>query len=322
MANIAILNYCNLNCPYCFANKFITEEKKQLITMEELDTILNFLSHSDNIGRIGIIGGEPTIHPNFEEIFKKISKFANKNNIPTTTFSNGIELYNYARLYDINNRVLINLNHPDIVGEEKWKKIILTLNTFKALNSLEYLTLGINLYPNIIDYKYIIDICKKYGLKKIRCSYVAPTCNYSNSIKEEYYKTAKTLFLNFVKDCNNANIDIHLDCNHIPLCYFSEEEKVLLNKNVSGWHNLCNPVIDITPDMKATACFGAYDLIDLNQFDNIQEAENYFLLKKMYPKRLLNFEGACKECKKFNNLSCQGGCLAFSKQIKEEKDEP
>ena len=40
-------------------------------------------------------------------------------------------------------------------------------------------------------------------------------------------------------------------------------KKIILNKNVTGWHNLCNPVVDITPDMKATACFGAYSLIDL-----------------------------------------------------------
>lgn len=97
----------------------------------------------------------------------------------------------------------------------------------------------------------------------VRCSYVAPTCNYNNIDKDEYYLNAKNLFLNFVKDCENEQIEVHLDCNNIPLCYFSEEEKIILNKNVTGWHSLCNPVIDITPDMKATACFGAYDLIDL-----------------------------------------------------------
>jgi len=39
MANIAVLNYCNLKCPYCFANEFI-EENKQFITDEQLDDIL------------------------------------------------------------------------------------------------------------------------------------------------------------------------------------------------------------------------------------------------------------------------------------------
>lgn len=317
MANIAILNYCNLQCPYCFANKFITEEKKQFITDKELDDILNFLSHSTNFGRIGIIGGEPTIHPKFEDVFTKISNFAEQHNVSTVTFSNGIELYNYAKLFNKQNNVLINLNHPDIIGEEKWNKINLTLNTFKALNNLDHITLGINLYPDIIDYQYIIKMSKKFGFRTVRCSYVAPTCNYNNIDKDEYYLNAKNLFLNFVKDCENEQIQIHLDCNNIPLCYFSEEEKIILNKNVTGWHNLCNPVVDITPDMKATACFGAYSLIDLKQFDNIQEAENYFLLKKMYPKRLLNNGGKCQECKKFLNLSCQGGCLAFTKNSEE-----
>ena len=63
--NIAITNYCNLKCPYCFANKFI-ESEKQSITEDQLDKILDFLFYS-NLNKykhkIGIIGGEPTLHP-------------------------------------------------------------------------------------------------------------------------------------------------------------------------------------------------------------------------------------------------------------------
>ena len=90
MPNIAFLNYCNLQCPYCFANKFITEEEKQLITEEQLLTILDFLDQTP-CNRIGIIGGEPTLHPCLAEYidicFDRLYDLKN-----VTIFSNGIYL--------------------------------------------------------------------------------------------------------------------------------------------------------------------------------------------------------------------------------------
>ena len=78
--NIAITNYCNLNCPYCFANKFIDSEKQSL-NENQLDKILDFLFYSKLNKykyRIGIIGGEPTLHPQFQDIVNKIVSICNK----------------------------------------------------------------------------------------------------------------------------------------------------------------------------------------------------------------------------------------------------
>ena len=52
----------------------------------------------------------------------------------------------------------------------------------------------------------------------------------------------------------------------IPACYFKEDDVALIKKNVSHWKTLWKPVIDITPDFKATCCCGAYGLIDYNFF--------------------------------------------------------
>ena len=311
MANIAINNFCNMKCPYCFANEFI-EEKKEMINEEQLDKILLFLKNSTILNRIGIIGGEPSIHPNFISILKKIQNLAAEKNATVRIFSNGLELYNYINLFNNNTLTLLNVNHPNIIGINNFNKIKLTLYCFKEQRKMNQVDIGINLYPKLSDYNYIIDLANKFNFSKIRCSYVAPACQYQGVNKTEYYNNAKPLFLNFVKDCKKNNIQINLDCNHIPFCYFSSEEKELMNGTVGGWHNLCNPVIDITPDFKATSCFGAYELIDLNNFNTLEEVENYCLFKKMYPRRLQNNEGKCAECQKFINLSCQGGCLAFT----------
>ena len=75
MPNIAVTNFCNLSCPYCFANEFIAESDKQYLTQEQLITILNFLTTSSrSLGKIGIIGGEPTLHPNIKNLIESVCK--------------------------------------------------------------------------------------------------------------------------------------------------------------------------------------------------------------------------------------------------------
>ena len=311
MANIAINNYCNLQCPYCFANRYITEEEKQSISMEQLDKILEFLGRT-TVGRVGIIGGEPTLHPNFSQILERVYQFCVDKNTRCSIFSNGIRLHEYVRLFRDRIGCLINVNHPDVVGESNWNNIIKSLDRIKLCSSLENINLGVNLYSTLRDYDFIFSLAHNYYKDHIRVSYVAPTCRFSDVDKESYYEEAKEVFLPFVEKAVEEGIRIKLDCNHIPRCYFSDKELGLIDSVVEGFHDYCEPVIDITPDFKATACFGAYELFDINKFENIQQVERYLRFKKLYPLSESNCGGKCSTCSKHDNLSCQGGCLAFA----------
>lgn len=311
MANIAVNNYCNLRCPYCFANRYITEEEKNSITIEQLDRILEFLGRT-HPGRIGIIGGEPTLHPEFTDILKRVNEFCDAYNVNSVIFTNGIHLHKYVRLIGERMNCLINVNHPTVVGESNWNSMIKSLNRMVACSNIQRVNLGINLYPDLEDFDYIFDLLKKYKKTTVRVSYVAPTCEYKDVDKDTYYTDAKKLFLPFVERAKSECISVHLDCNHIPLCYFDDDERALLEGVVDGYHDYCSPVIDITPDFQCTACFGAYELISLEKFENIDEVMRYISYKKMYPLVEKNCTGKCKTCSKHENLSCQGGCLAFA----------
>lgn len=312
MANIIITNYCNLSCPYCFANKHIKETEKENITLEQLENIFQWLAKTP-INRIGLIGGEPTLHPNFDLILKATIDFCEKNNTYGLLFTNGIELEQYIHLLTPRIKILINLNHPDILKEDKWNKLQNTLKSLEKNNMLKQVSFGINLYHDIKTYNYIFDLLNQYGKYELRVSYVAPTNKYLTFNKEEYYLKAKQIFLPFMEQAKQNNIIIKIDCNHIPNCYFSEKEQefldsCLLEKN----SDYCQPVIDITPNFEGTACFGAYELINLHQFENIKEAERYFYFKIMYPKVLHNNTSKCNNCQKYQTMACQGGCLAFA----------
>ena len=317
MPNIAIIDYCNLKCPYCFANDYIQNNQPKTISIEELYKIFNFLKKGiQPNNRIGIIGGEPTLHPNFKEILNEIITFSKDYHLrPPTVFSNGILLGQYSFLFNHDATALINLNHPDIVGNTKWSQIEYSLKNLEAAGAFDNkrITIGINLYENMKDWSYIFEIAKKYNLSEIRCSVVAPTCNIVYNTKDTYYENNKQLFLNFVKDANQNNIIVRLDCNSIPLCYFSDDEKTLIYQTVKNFKSYCTPVIDITPDYKAISCFGVGIPVDLNDFENLEHLTRYFQMKQINSLIKNNKIGKCKDCPKIDNFSCQGGCLAFAK---------
>lgn len=312
MANIAINNYCNLQCPYCFANRYITEEEKQSITSEQLNHILEFLGRSI-VGRVGIIGGEPTLHPDFANILTNVREFCESRNTKCTVFSNGINLYEYTRLFKENVGCLVNINHPDVLGESKWKELIRSLDRFSVCRSIDNINLGVNLYKDLEDYDFIFELATRYNKNTIRVSYVAPTCKFSGIDKDGYYERAKEIFLPFLEKASSNYLKVRLDCNHIPRCYFTDEELCFMDSVVEGgYRDYCEPVVDITPDFQATACFGAYELFDLSGFENLEQVTRYLKYKKLYPLAESNSGGKCSDCPKHKNLSCQGGCLAFA----------
>lgn len=323
MPNIAMNNYCNLSCPYCFADSFLADSQKENITPDQIIKIFDFLETSNkSIGRVGLIGGEPTLHPQINDIINIAKEFAIRCNSRVCIFSNGIYLNNIINKIDSQCTVLINLNEPKIIGQKNWEKILINLNRIKALNLTQNVELGINIYPDIRDLEYIFKAAKMIYAKTIRCSYVAPSKLYSTSNKDEYYTHAKNIFLKVCQIANDYNIKLGLDCNRIPTCYFTNAElefiKSVINIKQKDKDDLinqiCYPVIDITPDFHATSCFGTYELVDLNDFETYDELEEYFSKQILDPLKEKNTANdKCQECDCFKNKTCQGGCLGFAK---------
>lgn len=310
MANIVITNYCNLQCPYCFANKMMTLDKKQDITLDQLDRILNWLGKSNNESyHLGLIGGEPTLHPQFNLIINRFNEFFTKHKGNMTLFTNGLNLDKYISLIPENMFILININQ---LSNNLIDKLIKNLDLFNSLELFkEKITLGCNICSDIQDYSFFWDIIDRYSdIKKVRMSVVAPTKQEQKKNKDKYYNDMKPYLLDFIKEAQKRNITIDNDCNQIPKCYFKDPYFFgIFNKPK---YFICYPVIDITPNFFATSCFGISEFVDCNHFETINELSQYFMLKILPKKIEFNNTGKCNQCKEFIYGKCQGGCLAFS----------
>lgn len=313
MANIAIVNYCNLKCKYCFADDMICEES-QSISLEDYRTILSFLARTPK-NHVGIIGGEPTLHPRFKDILKETNKYCREVNTSATLFTNGIELDEYLPFIGERIGILINCNTPEYQPSDLFKKQRDTLDHLHELSWFDKkANCGCNIYPKCEDYGYMWDIVDRYHLDHIRTSVVSPAATFAEwrKNKEGYYNLMKPIFLQFCKDAIKHNCKLNLDCGHIPMCYFDMDEADLVREACTNTdQDFCEPVVDITPSFKATACFGSYDPVDIRDFNNLFELERYLLIKKSLPKAEANCTGKCTTCKKHKLLQCQGGCLGF-----------
>lgn len=315
MANIAITTYCNLRCPYCFADDMIEQTHKN-IDLDQFRRILNWIARTPN-NHIGLIGGEPTLHPQFSEILKEVNTYTRELRTTATLFTNGIHLDKYVP--EIGNMIglLINVNAPENMRPENWRKLNETLEHLNLLGwfvpGRARANIGCNLWPDRSNYDFIWDIVDRYKIDHVRVSVTAPITNEYRSRKQWYYSAMKPIFLKFVNQAKERNVRLGADCNQIPDCYFTKEEKDLIYSIMDGRHGgICNPVVDITPDFTATACFGAYDPVDCSQFETLIDLERYLLHKKTYPRVQANCTGKCTHCRNHELLICQGGCLAFA----------
>lgn len=324
MPNIAITTYCNLHCPYCFADTMINTEDIKNISLEQFKFILDWLEKDKDImaHSIGLIGGEPTLHPQFKEILKITDTFLTKHNLSNgTLFTNGVYLEQYLPYIPSNMQILLNLNTPKAMTITQWFSIEKTLKKLYVLGWLgtPKTTIGCNICMEIDDYSFLWDIVDKYNIKHVRVSVTAPTKSEYQNDKDKYYLDMIPKFIAFVKEAEKRNVQLGRDCNFIPDCYYSNEEDLMLvNQILKNPHPErpphCGPIVDITPDFKASSCFGAYELVDCAQFQNYSELVYYLLHQCVIPKFKNNNTGKCESCDKHKTMQCQGGCLSFAKK--------
>jgi MoaA/NifB/PqqE/SkfB family radical SAM enzyme len=69
--NFYINTVCNLQCSYCYARKNLDWNK--IIKFDQIKKIIPMLNKLDK-SVISLIGGEPTLHPDFLNIMKLLSK--------------------------------------------------------------------------------------------------------------------------------------------------------------------------------------------------------------------------------------------------------
>ena len=315
MANIALLNRCNLRCPYCFADNYIASEKED-ITIDVFKELVDFSSQD---GNVGIIGGEPLLHKDFDKIMEIVSCDFRISKV--TVFTNGIFIDKHidALCYNTVN-LLINVNSRADIGESNFEKIDKNIDALIKMGRKYSISLGVNIYKQDQDFSDFLYLVKKYGFKRVRLSVVIPQIK-QNGI--EYFISMKPTLLKLYKALGEMGVSPCYDCNAIPECVYTDKERELLESLpfanqferdiFLGKRSVCSPVIDLYPDKTATRCFGCYDMdrVSIDEFKSIEDLRNYFFMH--IDARLVHSPAcdSCKDCYKHKTFGCFGGCLCY-----------
>lgn len=318
MPNILFTQTCVRSCPYCFAKKHMTDSSPEdVMSWENLIYIVDFLKSSGE-KRFPILGGEPTLHPDFNDMVLYVLE----RELDITIFTSGImsdeKLTDAIRLFNglPNDRLsfVCNINDPNktrctLPEQESLKRFLRGFG--------ERVTPGFNIYRTDFDLGFLVQMINEFGLSRnIRLGLTHPIPGKKNkfiSIEEIDFVIEK--LFSFKDLFDSMHIKPGIDCG-FPMCRFNDEMLGWLYRNMGGNYDFgCGPVVDIGPDMKVWSCFplSSFHQRSIFDFDKLEDIYEYY--NELHQKVRTEVAGIYKECDdcmfREENI-CAGGCLSHS----------
>ena len=313
MANVLLTTYCNRNCAYCFAqgkvdlNRDKGDPSKNL-SMDALEKIISFYKRS-LLRRFSILGGEPTLHPQFTTLLDRV--LAEPSFKMVLVFTNGLipePVLDYLEnQQDDRLQIALNFNAPSVYPQEQLDHIEETLKRVGPKVGL-----GINIYKAGQDYKYLVDAINEYDMvRHIRLGLTHPIVGAGNRYarRKDFPAIAEDIVA-FAKVVERNNISFSFDCG-FEFCMFSlEQHKTLLGCGIR-FTSRCDPIVDIGPDLNVWRCFPMLGDVcgKLDAFETRNDIIDHFNKKYGHIKRMGN-RPECPQCRYQATGLCSGGCLA------------
>ena len=326
MANIMLTDACNLKCQYCFANEFVNKDRNE-ISMENFEKAVSFITADGFCDRIGLIGGEPTLHSQFDKILRTLILNPKVHRI--VLYTNGVFLDNYRDLIcHPKMALLVNCNSPEEMGITNFERMDANLDYMLNTRLFrEKITMGINLYSPDMDIQYMLQLLQKYDMHHVRISITVPNdASEKNSEAVLYFKKMKQFISESISLFLSNGIIPNYDCNKMPACVLppvdpckvetgnnTEIIKHLKMSNITHTEVQCHPVVDIRQDLTAVRCFGLSEWTKQNiqDYRSLKELINYYM--RTIDSYMYNTVSGrtCADCRLRKVQECSGGCLAF-----------
>lgn len=314
MTNLVISGVCNQSCPYCFTVDHLGPgseagrgEGAHFLPLPSLQARLDFLARS-GIERVRLVGGEPTLHPQFSELVAQIREAGR----PLTLFSNGLmpadALACLEALEPADCTVLVNVNEPD--PGRKGRTYARQRDVLWRLGSRAML--GFNIYRTDFRPEFLLDLIAETGCSPIiRLSMAQPALSGTNRyIHPNQYRAVAVRITHFARLAADAGVTLEFDCGFVR-CMFSGEDLEVLRAAEANFGWRCNPILDIDLAGNVLHCYPLARLVTLPLTPTSTAAE----LRSQFESRLRPYRQAgvyaeCSVCAYKATSQCTGGCLA------------
>ncbi len=310
MANLIISTICPMRCSFCFAGQQTGRASggsSPYISLDEFDRRLAFLDRS-GIGEVRLMGGEPTLHPQFPELVGR----ARGRRI--VVFTNGLiperALSCLENLPENECTVLLNMNatrRPGGPGVAETRHRSAVVRRLGARAKLGFTIFSVN-----FDLDPLFELAMESGAQRgIRLGLAHPIFGGGNEyLHPKQYPAVGRRIVDFAERGARIGVSLELDCGFVP-CMFSEPDIGILSRSGAdlGWR--CSPVLDVGLDGTVSHCFPLAGSVDDRLADGLDARELRRRLEaRTRPYRLAGVYRRCSRCPLKLRDGCTGGCLA------------
>jgi len=281
------------------------------MSWEEFSAALDFLERS-GVSEATLLGGEPTIHPQFREMVD----YALGRGFSVLVLTGGIipeHSLQYLELASAE-RVGVMLNVVPPGPQFNQREQVKQAEALRRLN--KKVALGLNIDAPDTPLDFLLEWIEQYGLDRVvRLGLAHPIADGHNTfLAARDYPAVGRRVASFARRAREQGVHIEYDCGWVP-CMFPPGELAELEITPKQVGLRCNPILDILPGGQAISCYPlasiAREAMDHHQ-DGSMLAEHF--TRQIAPFRPLKLYKHCDSCQWLRRGECTGGCVAGSMQ--------
>lgn len=298
---VLLTENCNASCPSCFNASFRTPAHMDL---QDFRDLCRYLSRA-GIKRLLLMGGEPTVHPRFEEAIACAQEYFDGLNIFTNAVNDRIK---NIKLQDWDN-ITYNFN---FIGEDFDREKFLPAEPGRR-------TLHIQIAAQADPVSVIKRLAKVFA--DIPVSKNKVTLALTLNCMENIFKNKNAIVprWNRIAEFIEKDLNMCFDTDHlIPVCFLAGAEMTGTEGQKAVCHTTIAGVIDSRLNLRH--CNMAGDrllyLKKEGRFIPFSLLKSY-LYKANQEKAFSNWSKICKHCSHFNT-DCNGGCFMHNEDITRE----
>jgi len=324
MANILLTNRCVRSCPYCFAGRQMAEaEADTHLSWENAVYLADFLEKTGE-RRLSLLGGEPSLHPEFVAI---TAYFAARG-FNVTVFTSGI--MSSAKLGELAASVALlprervqfvcNINNPEQTPESAGETE--RLHAFlKAMGP--WTQAGFNIYRTDYDIGFLFDLVERYWMRRrlrLGIAHPIPGAGNLSIAVDDIGKVIARLEV-WRDRFESARLKPSFDCG-FALCKIGDEQLGWLTRLAGRMEFKCSPAVDITPDMQVYCCFPLAGLArkSVFDFDSYRQLVNHYRdLQHRLRAEIPGIFPECGDCPHHAEGTCSAGgaCQIAGRLVRE-----
>lgn len=298
---IQLTGGCNRSCLYCLAPK----DNVIYLSDTDFETFVRFCER-ENIDIIHVTGGEPSLHPNFENIIRRLSAISS-----LVIYSNLCkkDFVGPAFQYEKSIDVLANINCRDSYTDTEWTAITDNIRRLAGLGIRVTFSHTFVSETSLADeFEQIFRLMKENGVDRLRISQALVSAAGNLSMTRQGIRCLYGYVSENIVSWAQLGYRVYFDCP-VPACYLPRPVfEHLYALGVIGTR--CLSKLFVLPDLKVTHC---YQTMDCKDGPVLSENSTYDVLMAwsaavLEAKYSLRNTSACSHCRIIDPDNAPCGC--------------